>query len=754
MEKIEPPTAQKPIRIVMIFAAIIVVFALIYIVANLKKHSVPSNAAETPILSVDTTKVVRPFTKRILGQAMVNWEHSWGKGFPSKIPGLTQAFKEAHVGVIRYAGGNWTNSVGWDRSNQRTPYSSWTKNGNTYYFHYGADEINDVMSFANEVGSDVMIEVNVMANDPAMWADMVKYINTEGRKDSAGRAYYAKYWELGNEDDADPSNWPNPQIPVDTYAARVKTYTAALLAADPSIKIVSPAIAETMRETANNTSLNDWLSKSVAAGQSAGHPLDMITYHWYQQSNTSDINAVMLYRFYQSGTTPIDSRLFSNRYSRFWADVIPGRIRNEVLSGTPNTTIGVTELNIDATNNANPLNGNHIGAVWFADVLGRLAYNGVDTITAYTGYGTETYSALYPDNGDHPTKILARPRYYADIMYARYFGDTIVQSTSYKNDDISIWASIDSRDGNKLKIMVTNLTNTTITVPINVAGYTGSSASVYQMKSTNPTDISANSATANAPTTINGFKIDAMNVAGSLAQIQPQTLAVNGSTINYSYVPYSVTAFVVSGSTGGSTPIPSPTPTVANPPTATPTTRPTSTPVPVNSPTPTVRPTNTPTPTVGPSPTPKPTITPIISPTARPTNAPTAVPSPTSSARSTITIFAMGTPGNSTYPTMKLQINGSSVKTWTVNGSLNSYTYAASTRVTANQVRVRFSNDYYSSSKGDRNLRVDRIVIDGVTYESEAPTVYSTGTWNQATGCAAGFKESDWLQCNGYFQYK
>ena len=75
----------------------------------------------------------------------------------------------------------------------------------------------------------------------------------------------------------------------------------------------------------------------------------------------------------------------------------------------------------------------------------------------------------------------------------------------------------------------------------------------------------------------------------------------------------------------------------------------------------------------------------------------------------------------------------------------------ASARMTC---AVVFTNDLYDPVNGvDRNLRVDSITIDGVTYQTEHPTVYSTGTWQPEDGIVPGFRESEILHTSGYFQY-
>ncbi|MEI6533535.1 MAG: hypothetical protein WCO06_06915 [Candidatus Roizmanbacteria bacterium] len=577
--------------------------------------------AQTTSLQVNTNKTIRPYTSKMNGQGFVNWEHSWGKPYLNSVPGLAQAMKEAKVGIIRYAGGLWANSVGWDRTTQKTPYTTWSKNGNTYYFHYGTDEVNSVAEFANTIGADVIVQVDISRNDPSMWADMVKYVNKEGRKDATGKAYYFKYWELGNELDFDKDNLMTPT----TYATRFKAYQSAMLAVDPTIKITASAVSTTITETGTNTQLNGFVTQPPITARANGSELGALTYHWYQGCGTSLISDVMQYQKF-NGTTPIDSLSYENRLSRYWGDMMPRRIRSEVLTSYPTVELGITESNFDACNFDSILNGNHINAVRTADLLGRLAYSGIDFVTWYTAYGTQGYSLFYPDNDQTPTRISIRPRYYAHMMYAQYFGDIMVESLSYKNDDISIWASRDSKDPSKLKLMITNLTGQSINTPVSLTGFSATSGNAYEMSSTNPTDMSSTSNTTSATTTINKVKIDGMNVAKSILAIQPKVVAVTGSSFSYSFPAYSTTAIVLTGSFTTSPSI-TPTPTNIVVPTATPiiTLTPTTTPTIILSPTPTPTPTRIATPTP----------TRITTPTITPTRVPTGVISNFSS--STIT---------------------------------------------------------------------------------------------------------------------
>lgn len=168
--------------------------------------------------------------------------------------------------------------------------------------------------------------------------------------------------------------------------------------------------------------------------------------------------------------------------------------------------------------------------------------------------------------------------------------------------------------------------------------------------------------------------------------------------------------------------------------------------------------TNTQPPAIAPAPPPNP----ISSPSITPSISPVISPPSTSRPGSTITIYAAGQKGGGALPNMQVYIKdftkphkvfkkvGGNPFTpiWVI------YTITYPSKVTPSQVRVRFTNDFYNpTTHDDRNLRVSKINIDGVNYPSSASNVYSTGTWNSATGCKPGNKQSEWLHCNGYFQY-
>ncbi|QDT08363.1 Soluble aldose sugar dehydrogenase YliI precursor [Planctomycetes bacterium K23_9] len=121
-----------------------------------------------------------------------------------------------------------------------------------------------------------------------------------------------------------------------------------------------------------------------------------------------------------------------------------------------------------------------------------------------------------------------------------------------------------------------------------------------------------------------------------------------------------------------------------------------------------------------------------------------------------IDIYAAGSTGDEL---MELEINGEIVATWFVVGTdaANDRFYPYVTDIdgaSIDDIRINFVNDLYDPDAGiDRNLRVDRVVVDGVTYETEAPSVFGDGVYTDATGVTSGNFQTEYLVANGFFDF-
>ncbi len=110
--------------------------------------------------------------------------------------------------------------------------------------------------------------------------------------------------------------------------------------------------------------------------------------------------------------------------------------------------------------------------------------------------------------------------------------------------------------------------------------------------------------------------------------------------------------------------------------------------------------------------------------------------------------------GDTGTESAQLLIDGSVVATYNnISTSGQLFSFQADNTVTADRVRVQFINDAFNPGVFDRNLNVDFLRIDGQTFQTEAATTFSTGTWLPADGVTAGFRQSETLTSNGYFQF-
>ena len=118
---------------------------------------------------------------------------------------------------------------------------------------------------------------------------------------------------------------------------------------------------------------------------------------------------------------------------------------------------------------------------------------------------------------------------------------------------------------------------------------------------------------------------------------------------------------------------------------------------------------------------------------------------------SSVQIFASGDLGGEQFD---LQIDGQTVQQFTVSQEPSVFEFQTDQTISADQVRIQFTNDFFDPANGiDSNLVVDAIEIDGTRFETESPTVFSTGTFTDADGIVDGFGRGETLHTNGFFQF-
>ena len=101
-----------------------------------------------------------------------------------------------------------------------------------------------------------------------------------------------------------------------------------------------------------------------------------------------------------------------------------------------------------------------------------------------------------------------------------------------------------------------------------------------------------------------------------------------------------------------------------------------------------------------------------------------------------------------------MRIKGEIVATFDASQRTQSLSYRHNENVRAEDVQIEFINDQYDPARGiDANLTVDFISIDGTVYQTDDPSVFSTGTWLPEDGIQPGFRKSKTLHTNGFFRF-
>jgi hypothetical protein len=319
-------------------------------------------------------------------------------------------------------------------------------------------------------------------------------------------------------------------------------------AVDPTIVIVGGVASTAHDVVANNWADTPNLSRYLISAREAG--ADTLSYHWYTDCNATDYTNLFTWSWTDLMTA------WQNSYSRSWGEIAPERVDLEIIKPSgQDLKQGITELNTDACDFGRaPQNGNHIAALWYADALGRLAYNGLDFLTWYMGYGNGSsgYPAVVVDQ-DNPTsirQIYLRPTFITLFMYGNFFGNQMVQVSGPRSETTSVWAATDSDNPGTLTLMAINLYPAQTTISVQLSGFTAAGGDKYELTSSAALDRTEISNGPDHASAINGFKLLSTNIATAKTRIPKQAAAVTGNTVTTALAPYSLTAIVLHSSQG------------------------------------------------------------------------------------------------------------------------------------------------------------------------------------------------------------
>ncbi len=250
--------------------------------------------AEGPVsVRVQTTQTLHTISPRLFGTNL-QWEHGGDgilqNGDPRRIdPAVLNAIKEAGISVIRFPGGDLSNTYLWrhgaGRHEQRPKGKSY--GGSEVASLFGSDEL---LRLTEKTGQEALITVNTNAGE-AEAADWVDYLNGDSRS-AGGRQRIAngfssplrvRYWEIGNE--LYSPHQPGHQSAA-AYAATVRRFAATMKARDPSIRIGANLEASFMQAPWMPKVLPHLVNWNETVFREAGRELDFVILHFYAPHET------------------------------------------------------------------------------------------------------------------------------------------------------------------------------------------------------------------------------------------------------------------------------------------------------------------------------------------------------------------------------------------------------------------------------------------------------------------------------------
>jgi hypothetical protein len=310
--------------------------------------------------------------------------------------GYVADYREAGVTLLRFPGGNWGDE------NDLFP-----------------NNIDDLAMLADALDAQVSVQARSWREGtPEKAAELVRYSNVE-------HDYDFRYWEVGNEPDLyvnRRNRSGDPVFDADWYNARFREFATAMKAVDPDIQIVGPVVTGGWRE---------WMPAFLAAN---GDVVDVISWHWYAHGDQmSDSEAL---------ATPaqIEEQVVAIR--EWWRDPAV----NPLGHRRPVPPLFLSEYNVSWASSVRRHLGTQVGALWNAEVMGRLADLGVEMAAHFALQGT-SWQGLIGMLQD------PRPAYGVYKLYA-HWGTTQVDAESSDEALLPAFASL--HDDGQLAILVVN----------------------------------------------------------------------------------------------------------------------------------------------------------------------------------------------------------------------------------------------------------------------------------------------------------
>ena len=276
-------------------------------------------------------------------------------------------------------------------------------------------------------------------------ADIVRHVNiTNGRG--------VKYWIIGNEPNLSGGGYG--YTTAEPVAGYIKSFSSAMKAVDPTIKIIGPETAGYHSTIING--LTSCTGNSVTDADSVmgkdsndNYYVDIVSFHIYGFGGTQTRSQVIA-KLMETGGFNADLSSLKARLAT--CNSLHGRTGSNALK------MAVTEANVNHTQPSQQDgisgvgSGSFIGGQFWAELMGIAMQQGVDFVNFWStieGGGTYWESENGYFSGDGAT---IRPSYYHFQMMAQNFRGNSVTAT----DNQANIKTFGAQDGDQIAVMIMN----------------------------------------------------------------------------------------------------------------------------------------------------------------------------------------------------------------------------------------------------------------------------------------------------------
>ena len=416
--------------------------------------------ADEVSITVEASRVLGQISKYLTG---FNIDYSETTDDLRAAGVITACLRGVDAGILRFPGGEGVDYYHYCSPNYRRHKDIWQTNPNSKDYTGPADldsnvmDVNEFLAWCDQMGAEPMLGINIESgllfgriNDSLNEAvDIVKYCNVTND-------YNVKYWYLSNESYGVES--AHYSMTVKEYAEQIKTFSKAMRAVDPNIKLIV-----------------NWDNKLIAPNywaqweyllEQAGAYFDIADVHWYWDNGRTSWDNWLAENPMKSRSWCKDCNGPDNRYvGPTYAEEIR-RFHKKVKAMGRDIKLASLEWNIGRNFKAQP--SPFQCALMQSEMLGQFIEGGLHmaTMWPFIWHGRQQSRFFLDSQTCKP-----RPTYEVFRMYKNVLGQQLVPSQTSRANVRPL--SVLSKDGKTLWVYLLHKSgeDQTITAKVDVDGF-------------------------------------------------------------------------------------------------------------------------------------------------------------------------------------------------------------------------------------------------------------------------------------------